>query len=430
MIGVELAAQAAAVDFSVTGDYRLTDAATGRTVAVPGPQEKWQVRAQGGRLAVFRNGRPVDSVAGPLLVRESPYRAFVLSGSGTVAERDLDEGAFIVGADGQVRPLQGDLAGLAAAGAGGVSPVGGKKGQNLVTLFGGDGSSRYRGSLEIRIGEKGLTVVNRLPLEEYLYGVVPAEMPAGWPAEALKAQAVAARSYALAQIKRRGGSPPPADILATQASQVYRGYDWETPATNRAVDDTRGVVLTYRGVPAEAYFHCSSGGFTENSEDVWKNRLDYVRTRPDPFDLNEKHYNWQVSYTKDELIKQLAKKEYQFKDIFDLTEKERTASGKRVKRLAVSGLDKEGRPATVEIANADEVRIALGLKSALFTMTKEFDAQKKLAKATFKGSGWGHGLGMSQYGALGMARKGYTYQDILKYYYSGVTIASDYGGQK
>ncbi|MGB9904782.1 MAG: SpoIID/LytB domain-containing protein, partial [Desulfotomaculales bacterium] len=266
-------------------------------------------------------------------------------------------------------------------------------------------------------------------LEEYLYGTVPAEMPAGWPPEALKAQAVASRSYALAQIKKNSGASP-FDLLATQVSQVYRGYDWETPATNRAVDETRGVVLTWRGAPAEAYFHSSSGGFTENSEDVWKNRVDYIRARPDPFDLNDRHYNWQVSYPKEELIKQLASKGYKFKDIFDLAEKERTSTGKRVKRLLVSGLSETGAPVTVEIGNANEVRTALGLKSAFFTLEKELDARQKLVRVTLRGNGSGHGLGMSQYGALGMAGKGYSYQDILKYYYSGITISTGYGGQE
>jgi len=430
VIRVELFSQAGQVDFSVSGNYRLKDAAGGKTVAGPlPPQERWRVRTEGGRLAVYREGRPVGTCAGPLVIQSSAYRLAVQSGSGAVVERTSGEGLFAAGAGGRIRPLGEDLSGLYAAGAGGVSAARPTGGLHLVTLDGGGGSSRYRGSVEIRAGEKGLTAVNLLPLEEYLYGVVPAEMPAGWPPEALKAQAVASRSYALVQI-RKNSSSSPFDLLATQASQVYRGYDQETPATNGAVDETRGVVLTWQGAPAEAYFHSSSGGFTENSEDVWKNRLDYIRARPDPFDLNDQHYNWQVSYTKEELIKQLASKGYKFRDIFDLAEKERTSTGKRVKRLLVSGLSETGAPLTVEIGNANEVRTALGLKSAFFTLEKELDARQKLVRVTLRGNGSGHGLGMSQYGALGMARKGYSYQDILKYYYSGITISTGYGGQE
>ncbi|MCL6447316.1 MAG: SpoIID/LytB domain-containing protein [Armatimonadetes bacterium] len=425
-IRVGLAQQAAQVEFSIAGDYELISVSDQKVFVSLKTGERWQAKADSGRISLFQNGRFFQSLTGPLQVRSGLSRAAVLAGSGELRNLSPGEEMIILGAGGRTSPMGSDLSGLHVLSAQGLAPLLPAGGPDLITLYNGEGVRRYRGSLEIRAAGEGLTVINELPLEEYLYGVVPAEMPASWPAEALKAQAVAARSYALAQLGTYGKYG--FDLLATQNSQVYKGYDGENPATTKAVQETRGVVLTYQGLPVNALFHSSSGGYTENSEDVWKDRLAYIRARPDPEDRNDRHYNWQVVYTKDQLIEQLKSREYDFQDVFDLTELERTATGKRVKRLVIKGLNQEGKPVAEEISNADRVRTVLGLKSAFFTMQKEYDGQQKLVKVTFCGNGWGHGLGMSQYGALGLARKGYSYQDILKYYYSGVTVARNYGG--
>ena len=425
-VRVGLVQQTAQVEFSVAGDEQLISASK-KIVASAGPGERWQVKWNKGQLDLFKNSQLTGTfAAGPLQVRENLSYVAVLAGSGELVDWKSGKETVIVGADEKEIFSKGDLSNfnvLSAQRQGSLRPA---KEPNLITLYTENGSQRYRGTLEFRADEKGLTVINELPIEEYLSGVVPAEMPATWPAQALKAQAVAARSYVLAQLgtDRKGGF----DVLATQDSQVYKGYAWENPATNKAVEETRGEVLTFRGLPVEAYFHSSSGGFTENSEDVWKYSLDYIRAKVDPNDRNNTYYNWQVSYTQKQLIDQLNCKGYQFREIGDLNEQERTSTGARVKRLAIKGLNKEGVSVVEEVYNADQVRLALGLKSAFFTMEKEFDRQQKLVKITFRGNGWGHGLGMSQYGALTLARQGYSYQDILQYYYSGVTIAKNYGG--
>ncbi len=425
-VRVGLAQQAAQVEFSIAGDYELISVSDQKVLVSLKPGERWQARADSGRISLFQNGRFFQSLTGPLQVRSGLSRVAVLAGSGELRNLSPGKETIILGAGGGTSPADSDLSGLYVLSARGLAPLLPARGPNLITLYNEEGVRRYRGSLEIRTAGEGLTVINELPLEEYLYGVVPAEMPASWPAEALKAQAVAARSYALAQLgtyEKYGF-----DLLATQSSQVYKGYDGENPATTKAVQETRGVVLTYHGLPVNALFHSSSGGYTENSEDVWKERLAYIRARPDPEDRNDRHYNWQVIYTKEQLIEQLKSKEYEFQDVFDLTELERTATGKRVKRLAIKGLNQEGKPVVEEISKADRVRAVLGLKSAFFTMQKDYDGQQKLVKVTFCGNGWGHGLGMSQYGARGLAQKGYSYQDILRYYYSGVTVSGNYGG--
>jgi len=155
--------------------------------------------------------------------------------------------------------------------------------------------------------------------------------------------------------------------------------------------------------------------------------LSYIRSKADPYDKNEKHYNWKVSYTADQLKEKLAAAGYKFKKITDVVELERTSSGARVMELAVKGVGPDGKSLTAEIKNADNVRAALGLKSALFKFTKKYDRSKNLTEINITGSGWGHGLGMSQYGAYGMALEGYDYQEILKYYYSGINFAQNYG---
>lgn len=424
-IRVGLIQQAPSIEFAVEGSYRVVDMKSNQVVAALKTGERWQVRATGSRLELTKNGVLAGVYTGPLQVNENNAQVAVLSSSGTSVVQSGVKEITVLGAEERSVSVK-DFSGMNILSAQGQSSLDGLSGLNLVTLYSESGSRRYRGNLEVRADDQGLTAINELPVEEYMYGVIASEMPASWPLEALKAQAVAARSYALTQLGAYGKYG--FDLLATQSSQVYNGYDGEAPAASRAVDETRGIVMTYRGKLISAVFHSSSGGFTENSEDVWIYPLDYLRAKSDSADANDKHYNWKVVYSKEQLINQLSGKGYVFSDLYDMTELERTSTGARVKRLAIKGLDTKGNSVVKEVYNADAVRIALGLKSALFTMKKVFDQQKKLLQVTITGSGWGHGLGMSQYGALGLAKKGYSYQDILKYYYTGITLSKDYGG--
>jgi len=222
------------------------------------------------------------------------------------------------------------------------------------------------------------------------------------------------------------------DLLATQMSQVYGGYDAEHPNSTRAVNETRGQVVLCNGKPISAFFHSSSGGYIEDSKDVWSESLNYIKAKSDPYDKNENHYNWSVSYNKEQLVSQLTsikgfynkagEAERIFTRVDDIEILEKTSTGARIKKIKITGLDTGMKPLRVEISNADVVRRVLGLKSSLVVMKKESTPDDKLNSVTFTGSGNGHGLGMSQYGALGMASKGYNYQDILKYYYSNSEI--------
>lgn len=489
-VRVGLALQVPEIKFSVSGSYQLVDESSGKKAGNVNAGDQYAISPVPGGLIVIQNGAPAGTFTGPLLLQESGLQVAILGGSGVPVTRGAGDGLTAAGADGSPVVLN-NPAGLYILGADGkkqLQPATAGDGLNLVALSWNGATRRYRGAMEFRPDGAGVTAVNILPVEQYLYGVVPSEMPASWPAEALKAQAVACRSYAMTRL---GTGKNGYDLLATQGSQVYRGYGGESPAATRAVDETRGMIMTYQGRPVDAVFHSSDGGWTENSEDVWNGYVPYLRTKPDPYDQNDKYYNWTVTYTAAQLQQQLAKAGYKFSAVDDLNILAYTASGKRVKCLAVSGLGPGGQPLTVNIgeppdkSKADAVRFALGLKSALFTMQKIMSSQTgtgspppgntggippanpagntgtapgvsggqtpavpgpppggqssvgsqqppaggaKLVSVTFTGSGWGHGLGMSQYGARGMAGQGYNYQQILEYYYTGIVLTPNYGG--
>ncbi|HJW74938.1 MAG TPA: SpoIID/LytB domain-containing protein, partial [Thermoleophilia bacterium] len=179
------------------------------------------------------------------------------------------------------------------------APVVFKKGSSFLKLVNanqnGSAGVHYRGQLRVVHFTGGLMVVNRLPLQSYLYGVVPFESPASWPATALRVQAVAARSYALAT--RKTGA---FDVYCTTASQYYGGIDaghGEEPSTTRAVDDTAGVVATYGGAPIVAYYFSTSGGHTENIENVWSSAAPrpYLKGVSDPYDGASPYHIWKPS---------------------------------------------------------------------------------------------------------------------------------------
>lgn len=272
---------------------------------------------------------------------------------------------------------------------------------------------RYRGALELRHRGAGLTAVNIVPVDDYLLSVVPEEMPTDWPAEALKAQSVAARSFAL---KSRGRHAAEGyDLCTTTHCQLYKGIASEKTASTAAVRATRGEVLTYGGQPIEALFHTDSGGMTESSEDVWGNPIPYLRAvRDTPLGTMP----WTKTVSTADLEKKLAAKGHNIGRLRAIelsplavgrAAKDRTASG-RVKAMTVTGTK-----GSVTLSGT-AWRSLLGLKSTLF------DAKLTKDTVTFTGFGAGHGLGISQWGAKRLAETGKSYADILHHYYTGVTL--------
>lgn len=328
----------------------------------------------------------------------------------------------------------------------------------------------YRGGLEIRVGMDGkLLVVNEVDLEAYLRGVVPREMISSWPLEALKAQAVAARTYAVAKVAECAASGAYYAMTATTSSQVYGGVSAETTNSDAAVAATAGLVLTYGGKTITAYYHASSGGHTENSENVWTAALPYLRGVPD-FDQLAPKYSWTRSMTPTEVTYRLTEAGYNIGTVTAIEpEGPRGVSGRWV-RVKFTG------SISSIVLKGEQARVILGLYSTLFDVAfagegvadlvthvsygsdvivagasagQIVKAERKggtnysigtegvlyrmdapavlyradvMGRVDFAGHGWGHGVGMSQWGAYQMAKDGKTFSEILLHYYQGAVL--------
>ena len=329
------------------------------------------------------------------------------------------------------------------------------------------GPRRYRGRLQLLVRGGQVQVVNHLGIETYLASVVGSEMPHKWPLPALQAQAVAARTYALRQRGKSGDF----DVKATVASQVYRGVESETPNTLKAVESTRSLVLVHGGRLINAVFHSSSGGATEPSGEVWRNQLPYLISVAD-HDQHSPVHRWNKRFDDDEL-----------RDLFRETggvkrlQVLKTSSTGRVRTARVLG------PRGSLLLTGRELRQRLGLKSTMvrfelvnrstnssgdqsidrFTQvappliglwqdSASGPLQKNIAfdlpmspspppppplprvnqsnagvrvgelVLEARGQGFGHGVGMSQWGAHGLALQGADFRQILLHYYRGAEI--------
>jgi stage II sporulation protein D len=278
------------------------------------------------------------------------------------------------------------------------------------------GNKWYRGRTKLISVGGQLTAVNYVDLEHYLYSVVGSEMPVNWPLEALKAQAVAARSYALH--KRQHTSNGVFDVGDTTTWQVYKGLEGEASTTQAAVNETAGQVLTFNGQIIEAVFHSSSGGHTENVEDIWSSPRPYLRGVAD-FDHHAPVFQWQEQFSAAEIRERITG----VGNILSITPTEWTPRGRIVSVQVV------GDQGTRVISGTD-LRRSLGLRSTLFAIVPQMG---RLASAGGSGSlpvtfyingrGFGHGVGLSQWGAYGMAAQGYTYQQILGHYFQNTTLS-------
>ncbi|MGP1372867.1 MAG: SpoIID/LytB domain-containing protein [Almyronema sp.] len=266
------------------------------------------------------------------------------------------------------------------------------------------GDRWYRGRVLVIPAEAGLLAINYVDLEAYLYSVLGGEMPTSWPLQALQAQAVAARSYAL--YKRQNASNTLYDVGGTTSWQVYRGLIDETESTHAAVDATTGQVLTYGGQIIEAVFHSSSGGYTENVEDVWTQPLPYLRGVKD-FDEGAPVYEWVETFTAAQFRQRIP-------GVGNLVAAvpERTTPRGRVVTMRLQG------DAGTRVLSGDELRSALGLRSTLFSLNIVEGGGVQVY-----GRGFGHGIGLSQWGAYNLAAQGYDYRQILAHYYRDTALA-------
>ncbi|MBS4961078.1 MAG: SpoIID/LytB domain-containing protein [Clostridiales bacterium] len=329
----------------------------------------------------------------------------------------------------------------------------------------------YRGGIQfVSNGTNGLRAINKVPVEEYLYSVVPAEMPSQWESEALKAQAVAARTYMAKKLgvhKEKGY-----DLCDSVHCQAYQGVSRETPSTTQAVEETYGEIMTYNDAPIEALYFSSSGGATDNSENVYTNAVPYLKGVEDTY---EDSPSWEKSLTTSELQKCLANAGADIGQITGMTVTKTTKLG-RVQEITIQGTEGEkiltkentrtffspaigSLPSRMfEILRNGEDQIATTKEEyTVLSSSEQFLLQEGNSSGTkidvseaatapvegkvisrleekivYSGSGTGdflivgkgngHGVGMSQYGANGMAKNGFTYDEILCHYYTDIVI--------
>ena len=357
----------------------------------------------------------------------------------------------------------------------GVMPRPTEEGERPVTWFRG---SRYYGGFQYtRMDGGNLTVVNVLSMDDYICGVVPYEMSPGWPLEALKAQAVSARTFAASRCGYHAGYG--FDLCNTTCCQAYLGVNGAASDCEEAVRDTSGVYITYDGELTQTFYHSCDGGATESSENVFYDEIPYLRGVEDPYEsrVTTGFEHWEYVYTTDEITWILRNKGYNCGRIVSITPVytemgnilslkfndangvswtfSRSRAGSilnsqtygrtiRSQRFTVTDADAEGTALYVNgasgvLADAEKIwavdgsgqvsRIAdpgsITVLTAAGTETVSAGGSGGTVKADrylISGSGWGHNVGMSQYGAKAMAELGFTYDEILKFYYTGVDV--------
>lgn len=339
-----------AVNLSLEGRYAIRDIITGR-VLMEGPHLKANIRAsQGG-----------------MMIGDAEFR---LSGINVTAEKDAE--------------IYADW-------------------------------KRFRGELDVVKRPDGkFTVINHIGIEEYLYGVLFHEVSHRWPMEALKAQAIAARTFALYQARQNRDRPY--DMRSDIYSQVYGGKGSETWATTRAVNLTKGMVLSYKGQLFPAYFHATCAGFTEDASNLWK--VDIAPLKGGvfcPYCRISPHYLWHKEIPLGELEKKLGAAGHDIGRIVSVRCLGRNASG-RVDKMEIK--DDAGKAL---ILPAKDFRLIMGPNDV---RSARFITKIKWGKLVLDGLGWGHGAGMCQWGAYGLGKKGKTAGEILQFYYPGSEIVS------
>lgn len=385
----------------------------------------------------------------------------------------------------------------------------------------------YRGKIAFKCDENKLISINKLNMKEYLYGVIPNEISPSWPNESIKAQVIASRTYSAVNIDN--DSKYGYDVSDSQGSQVYRGYESENNITNIAVDDTDGLMIYYHNELIIAFFHSTSGGSTENSENVWISALPYLRSVDDPFSSISPYTYWDKTISKECLIDRIKEKYPNISDIYNIYVK-KTSDNNRVLecivntdvgdivltkekirsvigydvllsswfdietdcgKYLISGKDFQYSDENYNVLDAliSNINVSNGyenndnsndnlsqntnnmndnnsnenkeenevlnentktgnnkgnnvislvnkyiissdgidcindnVEKSILSNSKLISFDVLPDEFIFHGRGWGHGVGMSQYGAKKMAEEGYTFQQILKYYYTGVEI--------
>lgn len=270
---------------------------------------------------------------------------------------------------------------------------------------------RYRGVVELSSRNQGILVVNEIPLEDYLVGLINCEISSLWPMEAIKAQAVVARTYALFQKKARQGLPY--HLESSVLDQVYQGCELEDSRSARGVRETAGEVLTYNGILIQAFYHSMCGGHTEAAENVWGYPIPYLNGTECTFCLTTPTLNWEQKIPLAKIESLLKEAGFGVAGLAAVKIDKRNRSGRNEEVVLIP---KKGKPVRV---SAPRFRKAVGF--GVIRSTK-FTVDTFGGVATFSGIGNGHGVGLCQWGARNQALQGATYREILSHYYPGTAI--------
>jgi stage II sporulation protein D len=268
----------------------------------------------------------------------------------------------------------------------------------------------YRGIVECTPVDRGIVVVNELPLEDYLAGLINCEISSQWPMEAVKAQAVVARTYALYQKNIRKNAPY--HLESTVMDQVYEGCDIEDSRAVRGVKETAGQVLTYGGALIQAFYHSSCGGHTEAVENVWGDPLPYLQGVDCKYCLTAPSVRWEQKLPLKRIEAQLKNAGSPVSGLRQIVPGERNRSGRLTELVMVSA---KGRLSV----SAVSFRKIIGYGVIRST---NFDVKQAGDEVVFSGVGFGHGVGLCQWGAKQRAVDGFDYREILAYYYPGTKL--------
>lgn len=397
LVKIGLAIKVSRVDIEALDGAQVRDASTGALVATLPAQSLWTLNIDSAKNISFTGKN--NNVDGAQLANSQPPPSTISKVAYFPTAPRLDTNKFL---------LPSQSASDTADGVSGymVVPRNDKKGNQVVVVNG----KLYRGAVWLKPGAPdgandagGITVINIVDLEDYLLSVLPSEMPSSWPLEALKAQAVAARSYAIANIGKH--SKEGYDLRATIDDQVYNGVSSENANSNRAVAETEGLILKHEGKPVSAFFHSTSGGSTEVAEHVWGRPVPYLRMVPDYDDMSP-HFAWNRKVKVDDMARAIGA------DLGPLTSfsiVSRTPSN-RVKDTVLVG------------ANGSKTISGETLRKVFKLPSTNFNIVCKDNTLEFLGRGNGHGLGLSQWGARALAEHGYNAAQILTYYYKDVSV--------
>ncbi len=282
---------------------------------------------------------------------------------------------------------------------------------------------RYRGDIKISANGNDIIVLNIIDMENYLKGVVPAEIGVRSREEmsAMEAQAVAARTYAYSHIFPDRFY----DMENTVNDQVYIGYSIENDITNEAVEKTKGIVAMYKGKPIDAKYHSTCGGVTSSAKDEWGSNVPYLQPVEDKdkngyFCSFSPHFHW----------KHVFKRDYFFRIVKDGIKRLKGRDPGQLKRILLKKHKGRVFEMTVVTTNGEYVFKGLSIRKVFSPVnapgdmlrSRYFSIISEGENIIIDGHGFGHGVGMCQYGAMGMAKRGYKYDEILKHYYKGISL--------